>query len=410
MQLGPEDYSPALVRKIVRQGGKASFEEAREELQEHADLTLGAQQVGKITERVGREWAAQRDREVEAFKRNELPRAYAERPVTAAVMADGGRLLTRAADQPPGAHDPAWRTPRYGCCLTLSTRAGSQDPQPDPPAKFLDVARVPRLVQEVKSRAGVPPSGGGGEQKLPPPPSLPRGRKRRAKRMTRLIVRTVVATMASAVDFGYMLATEAYLRGLDLAQHKAFVGDGELSNWTIYALHFAPLGYVGVLDFLHLLTYLYAAAQALGGRPAERWKRYEQWLRWAWAGQRDKLLVALNAAVQKVGAAPKGAAETDPRCVLEAARRYVTNNADHMDYPRYRMLGLPISSAPIESVVKQFNRRVKGTEKFWLQTGAEAVLQVRAAYLSQDGRAQRYWNRPRPTYRAVGRNRLALVA
>jgi len=38
-----------------------------------------------------------------------------------------------------------------------------------------------------------------------------------------------------------------------------------------------------------------------------------------------------------------------------------------------------------------------------------AVLQVRAAYLSQDGRADRNWAMPRPHYRAVGRNRLALV-
>jgi hypothetical protein len=88
----------------------------------------------------------------------------------------------------------------------------------------------------------------------------------------------------------------------------------------------------------------------------------------------------------------------------------VTHNIDKMDYPRYRRLGLPTSSAPVESQIKQFNRRVKGTEKFWTEEGAEAVLQVRAAYLSQDGRAERNWAMPRPHYRAVGRNRLAPVS
>ncbi|MBI1916298.1 MAG: histidine kinase [Planctomycetes bacterium] len=77
-----------------------------------------------------------------------------------------------------------------------------------------------------------------------------------------------------------------------------------------------------------------------------------------------------------------------------------------MNYPEYRRLGLPISSAPVESVIKQINRRVKGSEKFWLEQGAEAVLQVRAAYLSEDGRAERYWQRPRPYRRAVGSGRL----
>jgi len=36
-----------------------------------------------------------------------------------------------------------------------------------------------------------------------------------------------------------------------------------------------------------------------------------------------------------------------------------------MDYPRYRRLGLPVTSAPMESLVKQINTRVKGTEIFW---------------------------------------------
>lgn len=67
-----------------------------------------------------------------------------------------------------------------------------------------------------------------------------------------------------------------------------------------------------------------------------------------------------------------------------------------MDYPRYRCLGLPIFSAPVESTIKQVNRRSKGREKFWLRGGAEAVLQVQSAYLSQDERAQRLWATPRP--------------
>ncbi len=68
-------------------------------------------------------------------------------------------------------------------------------------------------------------------------------------------------------------------------------------------------------------------------------------------------------------------------------------------------LGL-CGQGPVESVIKQWNRRVKGSEKFWLQGGAEAILQVRTAYLSEDDRAERYWARPRPDARAVGSGRL----
>ena len=58
-----------------------------------------------------------------------------------------------------------------------------------------------------------------------------------------------------------------------------------------------------------------------------------------------------------------------------------------MDYPRYRRAGLPITSSRVESWVGQFNARVKSREKFWNRpAGAEALLQLRAAVLSEDDR------------------------
>ena len=114
------------------------------------------------------------------------------------------------------------------------------------------------------------------------------------------------------------------------------------------------------------------------------------------------MLKDLTRAAARLGSPPDTADERDPRRVAAEAVTYVTNNLDRTDYPRYRKLGLPTSSAPVESLIKQFNRRIKGTEKFWLKGGAEAILQVRAAYLSEDGRTERYWNRPRPLQRAAG--------
>jgi hypothetical protein len=56
----------------------------------------------------------------------------------------------------------------------------------------------------------------------------------------------------------------------------------------------------------------------------------------------------------------------------------------------------------VGSTIKPINRRVKGTEQFWLEGVAEAVLQLRAAHLSEDGRAEDDWSRPRPDARAAG--------
>ena len=131
-----------------------------------------------------------------------------------------------------------------------------------------------------------------------------------------------------------------------------------------------------------------------------RWERYKKWMTAAWSGQREQLVLALQNALARIGPAPpQPPRETSPREVLRRTLNYVLNNFEKMDYPRCRKLGLPISSAPVESLIKQFNRRVKGTEKFWCPSRGEALLAVRALLLSEDGRWQGFWARPRPLNR-----------
>ena len=70
-------------------------------------------------------------------------------------------------------------------------------------------------------------------------------------------------------------------------------------------------------------------------------------------------------------------ADDDPRKILGEELGYLERNQGRKDYPSYRQRGLPWTSSHVESTVKLFNRRVKGSEKFWPATGAEAILQVR---------------------------------
>jgi hypothetical protein len=82
---------------------------------------------------------------------------------------------------------------------------------------------------------------------------------------------------------------------------------------------------------------------------------------------------------------------TDPREVLRRTIGYLRNNQEHMHYPEYRKQGLPVTSSLVESLIKEINYRVKGTEKFWDNPeGAEAILQLRAAVLSDDDRLQTF--------------------
>jgi hypothetical protein len=406
LQLGTEGYSPRVLEKAVRQASKAaSFKDASEDLKALAEVSISPTHLQRLSERVGKEWAQARDQEVQAFREDKLLCAYAGAPQAAAVMLDGGRIQTRADESGRGVHDPKWRETKVACCLSLTSSEHKEDPQPEPPSKFLDPKQVAELTAEVKRRNR--PTLGRAEEPSAKPTKKHRRKKRR--RSTKR-VRTVVASMTDSETFGWQVASEVKRRGLDRARRKACVCDGQQYNWTLFAMHLLPCGFIGILDFVHLLAYLYDAARAWKKNPDRSWKQYVQWLRWAWSGQVKSLLKSLRQAASELGAPPADAADTDPRQILKDTLRYVENNRERMNYPSYRRMGLPISSAPVESTIKQVNRRVKGTEKFWLGGGAEAILQLRAAYLSEDDRASIYWSRPRPRARAAGASRLRAAA
>lgn len=388
----------------VRRGGKAaSFAEASDDIKELADVSISPTHVRRLCERVGNEWAAARDADVQAFRDNRLQPTSETAPKVAAVMLDGGRLQARAEEAGRGVTDRHWRETKVACCLTLSSTEKAVDPQPDPPAKFLETVTVARLAAEIKSRK----SPGVRRGSSPAPEKKPRRRVRsRRRRGPQKLVRTVVASLENSDTFGYHVAAEVQRRRLGEARRKACVCDGSNWNWSLFAMHLLPWGFIGVLDFVHLVSYLYETAQIGAGAGETAWVLYERWLRWAWAGQVKLLLADLKRVTKRLGEPPADAKDNDPRKVAAETVGYVTNAQGRMNYAEYRRLGLPVSSAPVESVIKQLNRRVKGTEKFWVSGGAEPMLQVRAAILSEDGRAERYANRPRPRGRAVGGNRL----
>jgi hypothetical protein len=402
--LGTEGYSAAVLSKIEYAGAnQGSFEQAAATLGRLAELPISAKHVQRLTERLGRERAAARDDEVARLKAGRLAPRRSQPPAVVAIHLDAGKVQLRADDGGRGVREPHWNDTKVGCFLTYTARTGRDDPQPEPPAAFLDPPRVARLCRElerVRSRPATPPDEAEEQERQP----LPEAEVERPRRL----VRTAVASMASAEAFGWQVAAEAQRRGFYDAPRRALVGDG--GNWIepLGQLHFPD--WVQVLDFLHLLVHLYAAAQAAyGGQSWRAWRLYESLLRAAWAGRRDEVQTLLRSHLERLGApGPQAAAETPSRR-LALTLAYVEKNVERMDYPRYRREGLPVTSAAVESLVKQFNQRIKGTEKFWLEGGVEAVLQVRAAYLSDDGRGDDF-HRHRPRGRAVGLRRLRPAA
>jgi hypothetical protein len=203
------------------------------------------------------------------------------------------------------------------------------------------------------------------------------------------LVRTVLSSMAESKDFGKQMAREAKRRRFPEAAVKAFLGDGLPWNWSIWKRHFPE--FTPILDFIHVLSYLFLAAKAAHTVAEDAWSQYLAWMRGAWQGEASQILEELRAWQAKLGEPPADAPDHEPRKVLSRTITYLENNQGRMKYPEYRRQGLPVTTAWMESLVKEVNYRVKGTEMFWNDPeGAEAILQVRAAALSDDERLAKH--------------------
>jgi hypothetical protein len=402
LRLTPHNHSPSVLGKIVRSGAReASFEEAAEALDDLAELTISSRQASRIAREVGQQLQARRDHLVEQSQARELTPRVETRPALAVVEVDGGRLRIRGEGDGPGAHDASWREDKIAMLATAAITVFDADPEPELPACFRDRKYVEKLVRGISGVSSMSASDPPDERPADAKPTAtesPEGLRRKPE----LLVRTYVASTCSSDAFGPMVAAEAQSRNFMNAGHQAFVGDGAAWIWKLQRQYFPK--FVAIVDFLHVLGHVFAAAKAAQTGAEERWALFQAWAEACWKGEVGRVIEALQALRDGLGPLSKaeieGLADDDPRKILIQELGYLENNQEHMDYPRYRQKGLPWTSSHVESTVKLFNRRVKGTEKSWGEAGAEAILQLRAAFLSEDDRLHEHLkSRPCSSFR-----------
>ena len=157
LQLGTEGYSPRLLAKIEYAGAnESSFEQAHRSLEILAELSISTKHVWRITKRLGQERGRQRDAAVAAMQAGDLKPVHPEPPMVAAVHLDAGKIQLRIAGRGPGVREPHWADTKVGCFLTYTPISGPGDPQPEPPALFLDPPRVMRLCREMERIRSTP--------------------------------------------------------------------------------------------------------------------------------------------------------------------------------------------------------------------------------------------------------------
>jgi len=319
----------------------------------------------------------------------DLPRTAKEvdpPPALAAVFCDGGRMRTRAEGGGHGVHEPHWRETKNAAFHRMKSESYASDPQPDLPECFRNQAYVEKLVLGLK-KAKQP------QQELVSP--LVKDEASPATEIweepvewqPKTLVRTCVSSLASSDAFGPQMATEADSRGFFAAPKRAFLGDGQGYNWTIQREWFPT--FTPIVDFIHALEYIYEAAQALHDDASSRWQQYLEWATACWQGRVDQVIEQMQAHLPLVFDELMEA--KDSQKTVRTSSTYLANNRSRMDYPTYRCAGLPVTSSLAESLVKQISKRVKGTEKFWDDgKRGEAILQIRAAVISQDDRLARF--------------------
>lgn len=405
MGIDRSSYCPSLQRKIVYAGtAHGSFAQGEQSLQELAGVKVSAKQVERLTRQVGSERVAERNTAVAAFQ--ELPLADKHQtpagvtsPKVAVVMVDGGRLQIRErrGDVAVDDEDPVvsgrdkgkhWREDKAALLLTVQSDVAAADPCPVIPETFVDPTRILKLAREIHTVA----AGQDGVVEPETKASSTDGKasEEEAYQPPTIVTRQVVASRLRWPSFAPLVAQAARAAGLLGADRRAFVGDGSDNNWAIWRRFFGT--WTPVIDFIHVLSYVFAAATA-GRKFAEGWRVYVRWITSLWQGQVAPIIAELAQRQAELGAPEPTDGETSPRRLVAEALTYLQNHKDKMRYDDYRRQGLPITSSHMESLMKQINQRVKGTEKFWCEKGAEPILQLRGDLLSDGRPLDDFWER-----------------
>lgn len=396
-------YSPKLLSKIVFAGStNSSFAQGSQDLLTLAEVAVSTKQVERICKKIGGERTTQRDEAVAAFaalpltQRKSTP-AGVSAPEVAVVGCDGGRVQifdraggaveAEAAEKEEGRSGQHWREDKIGLLMTMQSEESASDPCPEIPKHFLDPTRIAKLARELKTKASAQVEAAS-ESATPELAEEALASDGPTWKPPEVKERRLTASRVRWPNFGPLLAEAAWSWGFFGASRRAFVGDGSENNWTIWRQHFSSFD--PVLDFIHALSYVFASAMA-GRRFEEGWTIYRQWIGWVWKGEVSKVIEALRVRQEELGEVLPEDGETHPRRVVARSWTYLQNHASKMQYAEYRRRGLPITSSYVESAVKQFNQRVKGTEKFWTEEGAEAMLQLRADHLSDHAPLKTFW-------------------
>jgi hypothetical protein len=326
-----EGLSPKAARRLAREAATQTYDPAARALNEDWGTELDGTQVRRWAVKLGQTVVEARAAEVVAYEPGRRPEGPANDPERLVIGLDGGRWPGREKD-------------------------------PDSASRW----KEDKVMTLTNYRQGD-------------------GKKRGPEALRT----TCLATTADSRAFGKLARVEAERRGVRQARQVLLISDGAAWIDTQHQEHFGR--HERIVDYYHAVEHLHEQAQALYPQQEARRKRLAQNLeKLLWRGQTAGLIQVLEAQTAKLGPPQDRDPAGHPRRVAAQNLGYFRKHQAPMHYPVYRKRGWPIGSGTTESGVKQFNKRVKGTEQFWDPQGLEPILALRALWLSQDRRWDHY--------------------
>jgi len=330
LDLEGRSLSPAVTRMVGTVGALVSFQEGSELLGELAGVELGAKQVERTAEALGRQIAEHEQQIVEPAPSSQIPETLYLGIDGTGVPMRRSELVGRSGKQPDGSA----KTREVKLCVLWSAQGRDDQDRP------------------VRDRGSVSYS-------------------------------AAIETAAThdvdrdVAPFWQRVEREAQRRGFDRAPRQVVLGDGALWIWNLVDELFPRA--IQIVDLFHAKEHLSEVGRAIYGAANEfatAWtrKRYDE----LEAGDLDALLTVLRTFTT--------------RC--EEARKclgYLKRNRHRMRYAHFRALGLCTATGVVEAGCKVVvGHRLKRAGMHWSLDGANAILALRCARLS--GRFEFFWN------------------
>jgi hypothetical protein len=202
------------------------------------------------------------------------------------------------------------------------------------------------------------------------------------QQVTQLTQRRLVAVLGDIDELNPRLWLEAVRQGVLSSQQVVWLSDGGRGFWRLFEARFANAcltgSATGILDFYHAAQNLGKGGKAwLDGRTQRARDWFRTTRRLLRRGQANEVLADIEAALTRAGL-PDSAYQT-----LTNLYNYLDKHRDHIDYAKFKELGLPIGSGIVESACKWLiQQRFKGVGMRWSEDGFNHLLHLRLAWVN----------------------------